>query len=528
MMQKKMQYLAFGFISALFFLGNIKFFKMVLDLLGLDTYSTFIAVGIFAFLDLVLGIYFLEEVYRTKKWESLVIFFIINVIFVTPYLIHGEWYRLIQYIVFMIPFSMGAILLCIEKEGVIIFWEILKKFSNVAFLLALLYIMLLFLMPPGENGIWEIEEFSYGDIAYGLLPFLFVESNTILSSYNQEVKKFLFCLIKFLGYFAAIIYSGTRSAILCMIFIIVILILRYLKNIIKNKKKYILSFAFSIVLIIAFCYYITPDSSRLNIVKGDMTYELQGNNWNDIFENVQNEEESQELEESNITQEESIENVENIDDEKKNETNTIQNDSVSEVEMPEQVDLLYNVSTKEYTSIDKIFEYYIVQNNVNITRTESMLYEDINNETHKYVIVNPSYKSEALNYHYPINSRVCLWATAWNEFLKSPFVGNGCLSYQIKYEYTFPHNIILEALADYGIVGTVLMVTIIIYILIYNFYYNWKKKQYLHQDIIFFILMYIPMYLLFTSLYYNGILIFSLTFLCAFVFYSRKRAEGKA
>ena len=92
-------------------------------------------------------------------------------------------------------------------------------------------------------------------------------------------------------------------------------------------------------------------------------------------------------------------------------------------------------------------------------------------------------------------------------FKKNILIGNGPLSFQNKYVGTYPHNIILEVMCDFGLVG----VTVIIYILVIAI------KQFLKSisdfknnkwKIYVFVSAYLPQFLLYTTFYLNGILLF--------------------
>ncbi len=56
-----------------------------------------------------------------------------------------------------------------------------------------------------------------------------------------------------------------------------------------------------------------------------------------------------------------------------------------------------------------------------------------------------------------IQSRISLYTTAWDDFVKNPVLGKGVGSYKYSV-HTYPHNIILELLAETGLIGLILFV----------------------------------------------------------------------
>lgn len=59
-----------------------------------------------------------------------------------------------------------------------------------------------------------------------------------------------------------------------------------------------------------------------------------------------------------------------------------------------------------------------------------------------------------------VMNREDLFKAAWREFINSPIIGIGPLGFQIKYG-RYVHNIVLEVLCDYGIIGTLIIFGVI-------------------------------------------------------------------
>jgi O-antigen ligase len=123
-----------------------------------------------------------------------------------------------------------------------------------------------------------------------------------------------------------------------------------------------------------------------------------------------------------------------------------------------------------------------------------------------------------------MNSRVYLFSTAINELKISPIFGNGPLHYQQKYEGTFPHNLVFELMADFGIVGVVIVFLIVAYIYLSALRNAFKTKNRELGMLLTMLTMYIPMYLAYTSFYSNGFFIFTICILL-FCRIKRKKVE---
>lgn len=475
-----LKYLAFYIICSLFFIGNIKFFKMILSYIGIDNNITIVASGLYAILAAVLVVYFIYTIYTNKQWLLFAIFCTVCFAYSIPYLIYGMLYKIVQYCLFMIPFAIAAYLIATEKNGTKHFFTSMQNISKYAVFLFLIYIIILFVCKPDETGLVTIKEMSYGDIALAALPFLFSE----LSLYLNDLPKInLLSGVRILVYTAAIIYTGTRSIIICLFVALIIQIALHIKKIIHMPfLKTFLSIAF-LTATLFFCLIITPSGSRLNIIKTNMTYEMGDKSTEDIFNNSLDEEST------------------SLD--------------------------VFCIDTQKYMTIGNAFEYYIVNSDQSISETQKLLHNDIKYGTEKYLIVSDDYRDYAKSFKLPMNNRVYLWSTAWNEFSNSLIIGNGVLHYQIKYENTFPHNVLLEILSDFGLVGIIAFAVLSIFLFINCMVISIRKKDYHMGQILALIVTYVPMHLLFHSLYFNGILFFTITVMIFYIIYNKKYHNKK-
>lgn len=86
-----------------------------------------------------------------------------------------------------------------------------------------------------------------------------------------------------------------------------------------------------------------------------------------------------------------------------------------------------------------------------------------------------------------IKSRGTIFELAFKEFLKSPWTGMGPGGFSAKYAM-FPHNAILELLAETGLVGTIPVLCLILFIIMKLLVGGWKDKNI--QYFLLFIMIY--------------------------------------
>lgn len=428
----------------MFSMSNLGFIRMILAYLGVEKNITIVATVIFCGLDICIFAMYMCSMQSVNFKKNSVVLLMINFICILPYLIEGLWYNCAQYIVFAIPFSLTAAYIY-NKQCYNKYFEYYSNVSKFVIIIPVLYIAIIFSGKAVVNGVTTINEFSYGDFAYAFLPFMTADLVNFITDRKKKN------LIRSCVYYIAIIYTGTRSAIICGLFAILILIALYIKKSNLSLKvliKYALISTGIICAALIFIFLAAPEGSRLNVVKGDFLYEFHKN--------------------SGL--------------------------------------VVYDVKGKNYDYIENVFRKNIVSSTLTKEETEAILKDDIKKGTGKYIIVDDDVREEAMQYELRYN-RSNLWKAAFDEFKKNILIGNGPLSFQNKYVGTYPHNIILEVMCDFGLVG----VTVIIYILVIAI------KQFLKSisdfknnkwKIYVFVSAYLPQFLLYTTFYLNGILLF--------------------
>ena len=443
---KKGRILCYYLCACLFFFNKISLLKMVLHYAGIVNSGTGIAVGIFLLMDLCIGAYTLYAFLQRRAWALLGLLVLVCAAYGLPYAIHGEWYSLAQYCVFTLPFALCGGLLAAEEDGVERFLRCLEKISVGAVFFALGYILLLFLGTPDKTGMINIAEFSYGSVAYALVPFCFTEIELVL----RGKQRWWIHGIRGMVYLCAIIYSGTRSAALCVACAAVMQILFHWKSVKEAGWKRALSAGAALAACLCLCFCVTPKGSRLNMIKNDPLYELQ---YEDSY-------------------------------------------------------TVINVATGRPATMGSTFDYYVSRNTCTREETVRILREDIVNHTGRYLQVPAEHQEKAENYIYHL-SRVHLWNLAVMDIEKAPVFGNGILHYQMKIG-KFPHNVVLELLADTGVVGCVLFFAFMGFAFVTLMIRAIKTRNQSLGTLLCLVVLYIPMYLLYTSLYSSGPLLFSM------------------
>ena len=434
--------------SILFLTGNLKLIKTVVE--GLN-FSEFIAQGVSIVISMtfsmIIAVIFLCRMIINKKYRVLVICLIINAFYISPYIINMEWYTIVQYLCFILPFVCLGILIALDTNGPLLFLQSFLKINKIGVLCAIAYIVYIFFAKDNSVGY-----LSYGDIAYIFLPFLIINAYYLV----QKKQQLIYGFFSYSIYLIALFYTGTRSAIICMFFLFIGIVIYFLTIKKDSVKKIILS-PLTMMVIASICIFyftinITPQASRLNAIKNGIIYEI---------------------------------------------TNESQAENSGEIEIDENP-----TENSDGTSIDrqqwqKKFIDLIVKENYSSKEAEQIIYNEVRN-------MDPTFKIEY--------NRITLWTIALEEFKESPAIGGGLNNYESKVGMA-THNVILEAFADFGLIGGTLFTGGIMFLLIYNFIKIKRSHNIEAFGVLLFIFSFIPFYLLYTGLYFNGRLIFSISFL---------------
>ena len=97
---------------------------------------------------------------------------------------------------------------------------------------------------------------------------------------------------------------------------------------------------------------------------------------------------------------------------------------------------------------------------------------------------DPGYSEDTGIQGHGITSRGTLFKLAIKEFLHAPLLGMGPGEFSVKYNM-FPHNVILELLAETGIVGAALLLSVVVYALVKLFIAALKDKKALYVFLFF-------------------------------------------
>ena len=451
----------------LFLTSNLNLMKTVLEVLNIsESFATYISIILSMALCLFIFAIFICGIISDKNTNALIIFVILNFIYMLPYIVHMDFIGIIKYSCFILPFSCLGILLVTNINGQFLFMNFFLRLNNFALGIAIIYIIYLFFAEDNYVGY-----LSYGDIAYIFLPFLVANIYSTFQMNQRWINRIISCVV----YIITILYTGTRSAMLCIVFLLIGELI-YLTTIKKMKIKDLLKSSFTILLVLCVCAVLvttnlTPKASRLNVFKDNIIYE------NENTENIKKEEFVAQQEDPDTRQEGS--------DIKQEEHN------VQQEEPDIQQEELNSYNLKEQ------FIELIVKEDYSAKEAEE--------------IINSEAKDIGENFYIEYN-RITLWTIAIEELKAYPLFGGGLNNFERKVGMT-AHNVILEAFADFGLIGGTIFTGGIAFLFIYNFFIIKKNTNRNFYYILLFIFSFIPFHLLFTGLYFNGRLIFSVSFL---------------
>lgn len=433
-------------------------------------------IGIFSVIDVLVGVRFcvIARKYR-DQYKFIVGALIIAFLFILPYfysmyhyssssgssyIVKNEMISLImQFIVFKFPIFL-VIMCVILTNSYKAFLNNFKYYSVILMPLCIVYIIRILtykLDKPGES--LSIGFVDYMGIAFICLNVLFaLILNLAIDKHKKQVTGVLFSIASIL--WITILYTGTRSALISGIFflLLVIIWLCVTKKIQYLKRIVVLSVAFLVISVFSFSVW-APANSGVSLRMGNFIYETS--------------------------------------------------------EHDENLSVYGKLSTERGRELEKTYTNYIVNSNQQYEQSVKDIQKDIKDQSGNIILVKPSDNIEAL-LAYEINfDRITLWRFAIEEFKTAPIFGHGLMYYQTKYMGFYPHCMLLELLADTGIVGVAIFIIGMLYLLIRAFKKN--KGNMFKQGVILYSLGFIPIYLLATGLYTNTKVMFTiwlLLYLC--------------
>lgn len=446
---------AFLFISP-----NLNIPESILTYCGISSHDTvrLLAVIIFAVIDVILVLAFFKAKPSPKMYLILVVF---NAIYILPQVINKDLTAMMQYCLFVVPTTVFAIMLSADDEIKEKFFVYLRAVTKILMVIALVYIILQYVGTNRDKyGMIIIENMTYGDMAYLFLPGFVVCLIDIVES------KSIFSYLGIVIFSLAILFAGARSTVLCIACAIVIYWIILIVS--KAEKKRFIRVLIVTVLTVATLFtgmLILPTGSRLDVL------------------NI------------NIKSEQFSENI--IFETKATSSRTLT--------------VIY-VPTGEEKKLYDLYRDEIINNDRSKKETERILREDVKNNTEEYIkLINEDDRAKAESYFLTMN-RDFLWKAAIAEFKKHPLTGNGFRYYKNKYDGYFPHNIFLEAMADFGAIGLIIITALGAFCFIKGMLYYFKNKNVNILRMLLLLFSQFPGYVLYTTMYNNASLALTIVF----------------
>ena len=485
------------FMIFIFALSGITFFNAIIAYLGISSNPKIISSAIFLLLDIILLFNFINTLYLNKNFKLIFVFITINIIYISPYILDFDYLELIKYCMFILPYSAIGITMAVSDKTRNKFFRYANVIAPIIAICALIYIdTLSFAVDDKLYDYMKI--LTYGNIAWFFLLFYFITVINFVSGKYTGRKAIWLLYIAILE--VAICYTGLRTGLISIFFSIFIALLsRVAKD--KAEKRYIVKRFMALTLlstVFVFVSYNTiPASSRAGYI-------------------------------GSIIKSEIIDNNDNINHEKQIENNQLMELSFPEGEVYVNSSklIVLDVKARSYTTIERLFQKYIFESKESDITVITKLHNDIISGKGEYILVKEENQEYASEYE-PHRNRSYLWNAALNEWKKQLYTGNGIRHFQQKYIGTFPHNVVLELLSDYGIIGLAIS-GVLFFILIFSSVKNELKKITANtMESLIFTLCFIPGFLLYTSLYSNGPLLFMMVFLISTFCLNREKKSLK-
>lgn len=438
----------------LFISPNLNILESIFTYCGIESHDIvrIISIIIFAVIDVILAFMFLKAKPSLKMYLILIIF---NAIYILPQVINHDGTAMMQYCLFIAPITLFAIMLSKDYDIKNLFMRYMGFAAKLIILVAIIYILLLYFgTNRDEKGMLIIENMTYGDMAYLFVPGFII---TIIEMVEKN-KIINFAGIVILS--VALVFAGARSAILCAVCGIILYWGLLLLGKAPNEKHIRMLIVTLLTLASMFGgMFILPDGSRFEVL--DIEVDATDLSENIIFE--------------------------------RKEYNS------------KAVNVIY-APTGEERKLRDIYIDEILNNDRPKAETEYYLRKDVADNNQEYIILIDEADREAAEVYHIRMNRDYLWAAAIAEFKKSPLIGNGALYYKNKYDKFFPHNIFLEAMVDFGVVGLIILTALGIYCFVRGLKYYFKEKDTMLLQLIVLLYSLLPSYVLYTTMYSNAYL----------------------
>ncbi|MCO7123751.1 O-antigen ligase family protein [Ihubacter massiliensis] len=435
-----------------------------------DTQSR-IAIGGYIIIAIIIGLNFINVLMHTeKKLRLFIIVILISLIGMAPFILgllfNGELFIyeiLFKYILFEIPMCLLASCIIVEQK-ITSFILSFKWYGVIVIPFCVFYIGRILLADDVSLDYINFKSVNYMSIAYMLMPVivcLLIE--TVFLNRRHALAKLALMLLLWV----TLLFTGTRGAVLCVFFCIGMAILyEIIWNSCRNVKPII---SILLIMILSYCFFVfiwSPQSSGAN-------YRLNG------F--------SREITKYDF-------------DENNKVTLNLPNQNGKKVE-------------KNSSVLDCYLNYMVESSNKG-----AISIREIKNGQAEFLKYMNKEERESVQQYEFIPNRMELFKLAFKEAKKHLIVGNGLFYFQNKYE-TYPHNMILEYLCDFGIIGASVFVLIVIGLMV-----QLIRKVKFKNDLLpalLFILSYIPQFMISGTIYFNPIAMFAISYAIIYLFYNK-------
>lgn len=306
------------------------------------------------------------------------------------------------------------------------------------------------------GGLNSFAGMSYMSISFIFLPIVcFMICQHLF--YDITMKKKIFHIGCSTLYWVVIVVSGTRSAILCVAFFFVCMVMLLVGVKKYNKIKSVLMYCIIyIALFFSLIYFVLPSITSYDVRSKNFNYD------SEIYQAAEQE----------------------------------------KIEVKSSTGEIVNLNIQEY------YVDYIVSSPQNIKFSLNELHKNLSNE--KRILNFNSVEDETKFKNFELYfGRNLLFDLSIREAENSLVLGHGSNYYQQKYN-NYPHNSFLEVLCDFGIIGLTFMIFVIVYIIIKLIPISFKNRGI--ASIFMLCMMWAPISCLSGTIYLNYNLIFSIVF----------------